>query len=176
MNEITLQKICAELETYLIGKKFGKIFPLSRFHLAIDFRLSDSQYLLISVEPSAPRLYLIKRRVRDLEKLAKNSSPFVLLLRMRFNAGLFDLIIGLFSSLILLSPFLLWGGNWWSFAGVSGFLATWAIIMFAYLTTAIGYYGKTFGMRLFSLEVIDIGGENYPTLHQAAASKTVLFM
>jgi len=83
VNEITLQKICAELETYLIGKKFGKIFPLSRFHLAIDFRLSDSQYLLISVESSAPRLYLIKRRVRDLEKLAKNSSPFVLLLRNR---------------------------------------------------------------------------------------------
>jgi uncharacterized RDD family membrane protein YckC len=92
---------------------------------------------------------------------------------MRFNAGLFDLIIGLFSSLILLSPFLLWGGNWWSFAGVSGFLATWAIIMFAYLTTAIGYYGKTFGMRLFSLEVIDIGGENYPTLHQAAVSSSL---
>ena len=92
---------------------------------------------------------------------------------MRFNAGLFDLIIGLFSTLILLSPFLLWGGNWWSFAGVSGFLATLAIVMFGYLTTAIGYYGKTFGMRLFSLEVIDIGGENYPTLHQAAVSSSL---
>jgi uncharacterized RDD family membrane protein YckC len=92
---------------------------------------------------------------------------------MRFNAGFFDLIIGLFASLILLSPFLLWGGSWWSFAGVSGFFATFAIIMFGYLTAAIGYFGKTFGMRLFSLEVIDIGGENYPTLHQAAVSSSL---
>lgn len=83
MNETTLQAICAELKPFLIGKKFGKIFPLSRFQLAIDFRLFDSQYLFISVEPSAPRIYLIKRRVRDLEKQAKNSSPFVLLLRNR---------------------------------------------------------------------------------------------
>lgn len=83
MNEFTLQAISAELETILIGKKFGKIFPLARFYLAIDFRLSDSQYLFISVEPSAPRVYLIKRRLRDLEKQAKNSSPFVLLLRAR---------------------------------------------------------------------------------------------
>ncbi len=83
MNETTLQAICAELETFLIGNKFGKIFPLSRFQIAIDFRLFDSQYLFISVEPSAPRLYLIKRRLRDLEKQAKNSSPFVLLLRNR---------------------------------------------------------------------------------------------
>ncbi|MBA2606762.1 MAG: RDD family protein [Acidobacteriota bacterium] len=95
---------------------------------------------------------------------------------MRFNAGLFDLIIGLFVSLILLSPFLLWGGNWWSFAGVAGFLATWAVVMFAYLTTAIGYYGKTFGMRLFSLEVIDIEGDNYPTLHQAAVSSSLYIL
>ncbi len=95
---------------------------------------------------------------------------------MRFNAGLFDLIIGLFTTSIVLSPFLLWGENWWSFAGVSGFLATWAIVMFAYLTTAVGYYGKTFGMRLFSLEVIDIGGENYPTLHQAAVSSSLYLL
>ncbi len=85
VNETTLQAICAELETYLVGKKFGKIFPLSRFQLAIDFRLSDSQYLFISLEPSAPRLYLIKRRLRDLEKQAKNSSPFIFLLRSRLS-------------------------------------------------------------------------------------------
>jgi predicted ribosome quality control (RQC) complex YloA/Tae2 family protein len=83
VNETTLQAICAELETFLVGKKFGKIFPLSRFQIAIDFRLFDSQYLFISVEPSLSRVYLIKRRLRDLEKQAKNSSPFLLLLRSR---------------------------------------------------------------------------------------------
>ncbi len=83
MNEKTLQKTCAELESVLVGQKFGKIFPLARFQLAIDFRLFDSQYLFINFEPSAPRIYLIKRRLRDLEKQAKNQTPFVQLLRKR---------------------------------------------------------------------------------------------
>jgi predicted ribosome quality control (RQC) complex YloA/Tae2 family protein len=92
VNETTLQAICDELETYLVGKKFGKIFPLSRFQLAIDFRLSDLQYLLFSVEPSAPRAFLIKRRLRDLEKQAKNSSPFVSLLRSRLSNAILQKI------------------------------------------------------------------------------------
>ncbi len=83
MNVKTLEKICTELARTLVGQKFGKIFPLSRFQLAIDFRLHDSSYLFISVEPGSPRIYLIKRRVRDLEKLAGHSSAFVLFLRKR---------------------------------------------------------------------------------------------
>ncbi len=83
MNEKTLKKICAELTSSLTGQKFGKIFALSRFRLAIDFRLRDSSYLYISVEPSAPRLYLITRRLRDLEKQSKNSTPFIIFLRSK---------------------------------------------------------------------------------------------
>lgn len=81
MNEKTLEKISAELKSEILGQKFGKIFALTRFRFAIDFRLPDSKYLFISIEPSAPRLYLIKRRLRDLEAQSKNPSPFVLLLR-----------------------------------------------------------------------------------------------
>ncbi len=94
---------------------------------------------------------------------------------MRFNAGLFDLIIGSFTSLFLLSPFML-SGNWLSTAGIFAFLATCAIVMFIYLTTAIGIYGRTFGMRLFSLEIIDIETEDYPSLHQAAVSSSVYLL
>ncbi len=36
--------------------------------------------------------------------------------------------------------------------------------------------GKSFGMRLFSLELIDIEGEEYPTLHQAAVSSAVYLL
>lgn len=85
MNEKTLEQIRAELESVLIGQKFGKIFTLSRFQLAIDFRLFDSQFLLISVEPIQPRIYLIKRRLRDLEKQSGNPNPFVLFLRKRLS-------------------------------------------------------------------------------------------
>jgi len=92
---------------------------------------------------------------------------------MRFNAGLFDLIIGTFSTLLLLSPFMLLGESWATLSGAAAFLAVCAVVMFIYLTTAVGMYGKTFGMRLFSLEVIDIEGEDYPTLHQAAVSSSL---
>lgn len=92
---------------------------------------------------------------------------------MRFNAGLFDLIIGSFASLLLLTPFMAMGGEWFSLAGFLAFLATTSLVMFIYLTTATGIYGRTFGMKLFSLEVVDIEGEEYPTLHQAAVSSSV---
>lgn len=95
---------------------------------------------------------------------------------MRFNAGLFDLIIGSFLSLILLAPFILMSEGWSSFAGISAFLATCAVVMFVYLTTTISMYGKTFGMRLFSLELIDAEDEEYPTLHQAAVSSAVYLL
>jgi uncharacterized RDD family membrane protein YckC len=95
---------------------------------------------------------------------------------MRFNAGLFDLIIGSFTSLFLLSPFMLLGGNWLSTAGAFAFLATCAVVMFVYQTTAIGLYGRTFGMRLFSLEIIDIETEDFPSLHQAAVSSAVYLL
>lgn len=83
MNNATLKNICAELESVLRGQKFGKIFSLSKFDLAIDFRLHDTSYLFVSIAPNAPRVYLIKRRLKDLEKQSGNPSPFVLVLRKR---------------------------------------------------------------------------------------------
>ncbi len=95
---------------------------------------------------------------------------------LRFNAGLFDLIIGTFSSLILLSPFMLLGGNWFTMTGFVGFLATCAIVMFIYMTTTTGLFGKTFGMHLFSLEMIDYTNDEYPNFHQAAVSSSVYLL
>lgn len=92
---------------------------------------------------------------------------------VRFNAGLFDLIIGAFASLVLLSPFVLMGGNWFTWAGMWAFLATFAVVMFIYLTTCLGLFGKTFGMRIFSLELVDIEESDYPSFHQAALSSTI---
>lgn len=109
---------------------------------------------------------------QDLEIEDDDNAPFA----MRFNAGLFDLIIGSFLSLILLAPFILNSEGWISIAGVFAFLATCAVVMFVYLTTTISMHGKTFGMRLFSLELVDVEGENYPTLHQAAVSSAVYLL
>lgn len=103
------------------------------------------------------------------EEENEDLAPFA----MRFNAGLFDLIIGAFTSLILLAPFMLSGGNWFSLAGFFAFLVTCAIVMFVYLTTAVGMFGKSAGMKIFSLETIDIEENDYPTFHQAAVSSSV---
>jgi predicted ribosome quality control (RQC) complex YloA/Tae2 family protein len=85
VNEKTLEQLRRELESVLIGQKFGKIFSLTRLTLAIDFRLHDALFLFISVESSAPRIYLIKRRLRDLEKQSVNSPSFVLYLKKRLS-------------------------------------------------------------------------------------------
>lgn len=100
---------------------------------------------------------------------AEDAAPFA----MRFNAGLFDLIVGGFSALLLLAPFMLSGGSWFSLTGFLAFLVTSALVMFIYMTTAVGLFGKTIGMKIFSLETIDIEENDYPTFHQAAVSSSV---
>ena len=85
MNNATLEKITVELKTELIGQRFGRIFSLKKLQFAIDFRLHDSKFLFISLEPSAPRIYFIKRKLKELEKESKNPSQFVLFLRKRLS-------------------------------------------------------------------------------------------
>jgi len=85
VNEKTLEQIRAELASVLIGQKFGKIFPLSRLTLAIDFRLNESLFLYISAESVEPRIYLIKRRLRDLEKQSGNPNSFVSFVKKRLS-------------------------------------------------------------------------------------------
>ena len=85
MNNATLEKITVELKKELINQKFGRIFSQKKLQFAIDFRLHDSKFLFISLEPFAPRIYLIKRKLKELEKESKNPSQFVLFLRKRLS-------------------------------------------------------------------------------------------
>lgn len=95
---------------------------------------------------------------------------------MRFNAALFDLIIGAFGSFIFLSPVVLMGGDWLSISGVAAFCGVWATTLFIYMTLSIGMYGKTLGMRMFGLELIDAEENDYPTFHQAAVHSAVFLL
>lgn len=124
------------------------------------------------IEIRLPKTEEIAEAEEENQEEFDDFAPFA----MRFNAGLFDLIIGSFLSFILLAPFVLFGGNWLTFGGFFAFLTTCAIVMFIYLTTAIGLFGRTFGMRLFSLELIDIENEDYPSLHQAAVSSSIYLL
>ncbi len=97
-------------------------------------------------------------------------------LSMRFSAGLFDLIIGAFAAGLLLSPIAFTSGEWFTGAGLITFAGTWAIVSFFYMTLCLGFFGKTMGMRLFSLELVDAVENEYPTLHQAAVNSSVFIL
>ena len=81
MDDATIAAIVSEIAPLLIGRAPGKIFQFTHQSLAIDFGLREHGYLFITVEPAAPRLYLIKRRVRDLEKASAPTTQFSLSLR-----------------------------------------------------------------------------------------------
>lgn len=117
---------------------------------------------------AAPDVILEEENADEIEDLA----PF----SMRFGAGLFDLIIGAFASMLLLSPIAFSQDNWFTTTGMFIYAATTGLVMFAYLTASLGFFGKTMGMRLFSLELVDAVENEYPTLYQAAVSSSLFLV
>jgi predicted ribosome quality control (RQC) complex YloA/Tae2 family protein len=85
MDDQTLTEIVAEIEPLLLGRASGKIFQLAPLSLVIDFRLRDEGFLFISVEPALPRIYLVKRRVRDLERQSVALTQFAQGLRKELS-------------------------------------------------------------------------------------------
>lgn len=95
---------------------------------------------------------------------------------MRFGAGLFDLIIGLFATMLLLSPVAFTRGDWFSLTGLLTFAGASALVLFLYMTICLGFFGKTMGMRLFSLELVDAVENEYPSLRQAAVNSSIFLL
>lgn len=87
MHQETLKEIVIELDKSFQGRFLGRLFQLSATSLVIDFGLKNAGYLFISIDPSAPRLYLIKRTTRELEKTAIAAAPFSQALRANFAGG-----------------------------------------------------------------------------------------
>lgn len=87
MHQETLNEIVVELNTLLPGRFLGRLFQLPAFSLAIDFGFKDKRYLFISIEPAAPRVYLIRRSVRDLEKGSAPPSSFAQAVRATLGGG-----------------------------------------------------------------------------------------
>ena len=86
MNQQLLQSIVEEIRSEAAENFLGKIFQLSPFSLAIDLGIRG-RFLFVSVEPSSPRLYLIRRKVKELDKLSIQLSAFGQLLRSQLGGG-----------------------------------------------------------------------------------------
>ena len=92
MHETLISEVVAELRPILSGRFLGKIFQLGPLSIAIDFGLKG-EFLYVSVDPSSPRLFLIKRRLKELEKSSTPHQPFSQILRSKLaNARLIDIL------------------------------------------------------------------------------------
>ncbi|HUF03974.1 MAG TPA: NFACT family protein [Aridibacter sp.] len=80
MNEQTLRELVDEIAPRVTGQKFGRVITLGSARFAIDLRLG-SEYLFVSAEPQSPRLYLIERKLKELEKASKKDGSFAAILR-----------------------------------------------------------------------------------------------
>ena len=86
MHDELIRRVVEELRDSLSGRFLGKIYQLTPLSFAFDFGLRGS-FLFVSVEPSSPRMHLIERRSRDLQKASIQLAHFGQLLRARTNGG-----------------------------------------------------------------------------------------
>jgi predicted ribosome quality control (RQC) complex YloA/Tae2 family protein len=87
MREQLITEVLEELRPALVGRFWGKVFQLSAATIAVDFRTGDGRYLLLSADPARPRLHLVARTVRELERAALTPTPFALVLRKTLGGG-----------------------------------------------------------------------------------------
>jgi predicted ribosome quality control (RQC) complex YloA/Tae2 family protein len=87
VDDQTIRAIVEEIAPALTGHAMGKVFQLSRLSFSIDFRTNDGRYLFLSLDPAAPRIYMIRRSVRELEKQSLPPSSFVLALRKQLGGA-----------------------------------------------------------------------------------------
>src|SRR5215212_9493265 len=86
MNQTVLQHVVEELQGVLTGRFFGKIYQLEPLSFAIDFGLRG-EFLFLSVDPASPRLYLIRRRTKDLEKQSSTLNTFGQTMRSKLSGA-----------------------------------------------------------------------------------------
>ena len=86
MQQALIQRVVEELRPTLRGRFFGKVFQLTPLSFAIDFGLRG-EYLFINVDPASPRLYLIRRRLKELEKQSIPTGSFGQTLRSKLSGG-----------------------------------------------------------------------------------------
>ncbi len=87
MNPTTIKLVCDQLAEELTGRRIGKLFQLSRNEIAVDLRLQESRYLYLNFSPADPRLYLITRRLKDLERSSRDLDAFGQSVRGRVSGG-----------------------------------------------------------------------------------------
>ncbi len=161
---------------------------LPRIEIAAPFVENDEPPAVPEVQPAQPagEFAEIKRiritvekndahepewPVEEIDEI-EDLAPF----SMRFGAGLFDVMIGVFASMLLLSPLVFAGLEWMTWGGFFTLTGTAVLMLFLYMTASLGFFGKTAGMKLFSLELVDAKDNEFPTLRQAAVNSSLFLL
>jgi predicted ribosome quality control (RQC) complex YloA/Tae2 family protein len=87
MENFTLQALTSELSNLLQGRRLGKVYQLGATDLALDFRLTDGRWLMISTDPQRLALYLTSRAVRQLEREARSDTAFIALIKKHLGSA-----------------------------------------------------------------------------------------
>jgi predicted ribosome quality control (RQC) complex YloA/Tae2 family protein len=77
VNESLLKRIETELRDGLIGLYLRQAYQLADNEFVIAFEGDDFKLLLIALDAREPRIYLIKRKLKDLKKRSQNPTKFV---------------------------------------------------------------------------------------------------
>ncbi|MBA2340598.1 MAG: NFACT family protein [Pyrinomonadaceae bacterium] len=81
MNDQIIAEITREIAEAFTGAAAGRVYQLGRTSLVIAFHTRNDAHLYISVAPAEPRIYIIHRATRELEKASLAPTPFALLWR-----------------------------------------------------------------------------------------------
>jgi predicted ribosome quality control (RQC) complex YloA/Tae2 family protein len=76
VDERLIEEIVPEIREALVGLAFRNAFQLSDERFALAFEGDEFRLLLIAIEPQEPRIYLIRRRLREIKKEQANPSKF----------------------------------------------------------------------------------------------------
>lgn len=139
----------------------------ARIHLGNDPKLDEAAMKELD------DLHFEMQSQIDAASAEKEESDDLATVSMRFGAGVFDAIIAGFAGLIFLSPLAFSAESWFTAGGLLAFACAFSVMMFLYSTASLARFGRTIGMKLFGIELIDVSDNVYPTFRQSAITSGV---
>jgi predicted ribosome quality control (RQC) complex YloA/Tae2 family protein len=81
MDNFLLQTIVSELEPLLVGQRIGQVYQIGATDLAIDLRLRDGRWLMVSTDPQRLAVYLTARNPKQAGDELRSDTGFVALVK-----------------------------------------------------------------------------------------------
>lgn len=88
-----IENVVDEIRDAAAERPLGSIYQLSAFTIVLDLRSREGLHLLISVDPRNPRIHLVVRKLRELEKSSLSPGPFVQTLRSLLRRAKTDRVV-----------------------------------------------------------------------------------